>query len=38
MSRDEIVAQLTILIDRAYESGFSDGYSGGLSDGLESVN
>lgn len=30
MTRDEMIAQMTILIDRAYEAGWDEGYHRGL--------
>lgn len=29
MTRDEIIAEMTILIDRAYEAGYDNGYEAG---------
>lgn len=35
MTRDEIIAQMTILIDRAYEAGFDNGDEAGYDRGYE---
>ena len=35
MTRDEIIAEMTILIDRAWEAGFVDGDEAGYDRGFE---
>ena len=30
MTRDEIIAEMTILIDRAFEAGYNEGWESGL--------
>jgi hypothetical protein len=32
MTRDEMIAQIAIVIDRAYENGWDEGYRRGLED------
>jgi hypothetical protein len=32
MTRDEMIAQMTVFIDRAYENGWDEGYRRGLED------